>query len=566
MRCKMKSAIGLLTVCMMVLVMIPGLCGVSSAYGADAIQFVEKTQQITNANGSESYSYTFAADETNKLDLKVENDYYSGSTSGLKFKADIVDSAGVVIGSLESTGSGLAELSIAQFPKADTYKMILYSGQNHMGHSVYEICFNLTDIQVATNKHESITAEVGNYTEGSVYEYAKYYVKLNVGKYNGTGLFEQAIYRENLKTGLFYATDTSDVVWDDAVAEGADYRYYVVNKALLDYAGEMPTAYTEKAISAAAKEELTNKAVYTDVEMPDPKVQQVSDLKVKSKGIKVATVEWWWKADGQPGHVSSYELRVYNSKGKQVGKPVYAADGRVGTTLTIPYEGESQITVTPFYNYDNNTFWGEAKAVPVKSAKMKAPSINVTKISNSKVKITTYRDPAELGVQIQQKVGNKWKVVTNKGTAKVYKKTWSKNKAGSTQYRVRAYLKDAGKTYYSPWKKMKPQKNEFKYTAHSLQYYRNLYGRDTYWEPVKVYYSGNKIKLNCKFYNAWRWIDSSCKVKVTFKEGSKVVGTKTISSGTMAASTIKNMTVTLDKSKAGADLRTITYSVKYLKR
>ena len=561
MRSKTKMLTSAIVVCFMVFAMIPWMGNLTTAYGASAVQFVERTPEITNANGNVGYEYAFEADETNQLKARATHVYYSASSSGSDYRMEIIDSTGAVIASAD----GSNELVVTQFPKADAYKLALYSGQNHMGYSIYELAFDLAGIHNYTGAFTSFDAVVGNYTEGSVYEYAQYYVKLSVGDYDGNDELVRGIYREDLATGQFYATDPSTVVWDDAVEMGAKYRYYVVNKTLLDYASEMPEKYTAKGISAEAKAELQEKATTVDVEVPGPTVQTVSDLKVTAKGIKTATVTWWWSSDGQPGYVTGYELIVFNSKGKKVGKPVYAADGRVGTTLTIPYEGKSTIQVTPYYNYNGKGYFGEPKKVTVTSAKMKAPSMNVTKITGTKAKITTYRDPAELGVQIQQKVGGKWKVVTNKGTAKVYKKTWTKNKAGSTQYRVRAYLKDAGKTYYSPWRVVKPKKNQFVYSTNSISYYRNYYGKDTYFEPAKIFYSGSKIKLTCKFYNAWSIVDDSCKVKVTFYEGKKAVGSKTISSGNIAASEIKTKTVTLDKSKTGTDLRTITYKVKYLK-
>jgi len=55
-------------------------------------------------------------------------------------------------------------------------------------------------------------------------------------------------------------------------------------------------------------------------------------------------------------------------------------------------------------------------------------------------------------------------------------------------------------------------------------------------------------------------------MKITFKDNGKVVGTKTVSSGNLSAGSQKKVTFTLNNSKTGADLRTASYSVTYLKR
>lgn len=564
MKMKTRKSISLLLVFMMIFTMIPYMSDWSKVHGADSVHFVQDTPEITNTNGNAAYGYEFQADETNSMDLQIERKYFSASESGIDFRIEIYNQSGQIIASEKASG-GLLKLKIAQFPKADKYTLILYSDQNHMGYSIYHVDMNIKEAQQNTGKYESFTAKVGNYKEGSVYEYADYYVKLNVGKYQGTDALKQAIYRENLDTGIFYATDSEDIVWDDTVDMGATYRYYVVNKNLLDYASELPQKKKSKKISAAAKKELKAKANTAKVSIPAPTIQNVTDLKNKQKGVMRATLTWWYSANAEPGYVTGYELKVYNSKGKKVGKTVYATKGNIGTTVKIPYAGKSKVTVTPYYNYKDKTYYGKTKSIKVTSAKIKAPSTNVTKINNSKVKITTYRDPAAVGVQIQQKVGKKWKNVTTKGTAKTFKKTWTKNSAGKTKYRTRSYLKDAGETYYSDWKEFTPKKNEMIYSKGSVAGYRNLYGKNTFWEPTKVYYSGNAIKVSYRFYNTWSLVDGSCKVKVTFKSDGKVVGSKTISSGNISANSYKSSTITL-KNKAGVDLRTIAYSVNYIDR
>jgi len=88
----------------------------------------------------------------------------------------------------------------------------------------------------------------------------------------------------------------------------------------------------------------------------------------------------------------------------------------------------------------------------------------------------------------------------------------------------------------------------------------------SFFHPTKVVYSGSKIKVTGKFTNSLYIASTSCKMKITFKDNGKVVGTKTVSSGNLSAGSQKKVTFTLNNSKTGADLRTASYSVTYLKR
>jgi len=567
---KKRIALSMLTAFIMVFTVIPYM-GVNDAHAAASKSFVTTTHEITDANGTAAYVLPFEADESNSLDLKVSRKYFTGSESGGDFIVQIFDSSNGLIAS-ETASGNIATFEGVNFPAADTYNMVLYSYQNKMGSTTYQIEFDLKAKSVYDYKFESLTAKVFDWHEGSQYEYADYYAVLYPGVYNGDDALDAIIYRENLATGKFAVPYLSDN-YDESVVMGGQYKYYIVNRnhvqdyvtAELKAASNSAGSSKEIAISKNARTELTRMAATATVSIPGPKVQNVTSLKNKSKGVKSATLTWWY-ANGTPGYATGYEIKVYNSKGKVV-KTAYATAGNIGTKVYIPYEGTSKVKVTAYYKYKGKTYYGKSQTIKVTSAKVKAPSVNVTKISGTKAKITVYKADGAAGMQVQQKKGGKWVNIATAATAKTYKKTWTKNKAGTSQYRVRSYVKDAGKTYYSPWKVVSPQKNQRTYTDLGLGYYRNCYkNSSSFFHPTKVVYSGSKIKVTGKFTNSWYIASTSCKMKITFKDNGKVVGTKTVSSGNLSAGSQKKVTFTLNNSKTGADLRTASYSVTYLKR
>lgn len=63
------------------------------------------------------------------------------------------------------------------------------------------------------------------------------------------------------------------------------------------------------------------------------------------------------------------------------------------------------------------------------------------------------------------------------------------------------------------------------------------------------------MKVKCRFINTHIYRLDYCVVKVKIKCQGKTIGTKTVNSGKISPNSTKTMTVTLDKSKTGYDLR-----------
>ena len=70
-----------------------------------------------------------------------------------------------------------------------------------------------------------------------------------------------------------------------------------------------------------------------------------------------------------------------------------------------------------------------------------------------------------------------------------------------------------------------------------------------------MYYSGGKVVVSGKFINTHLYYLDYMKIKITVKCQGKVIGTKIVSSGKIYSNQVKKMTVKLDYSKTGYDLR-----------
>jgi len=456
---------------------------------------------------------------------------------------DYLYGEGAAWGSLDETKSG--------FSTGGYYTVKLISGYSGLGTIGYRLKFGV--IQTVSYSYKYVSASAEKLSDGS------YLIK--GGKYDGNDVLKPAIYRENLSTKKFMCL-AMDAEWAyDETSKKPDtsYKYYVVNYYRLTGTG-LPTSSKEIAISDSVRAELNKYAATATIKTDPIKVANVTNLKVKKKGLKSVELEWFWDSNVFSGFV----VKSYNSSGKLMATKYYK-DGRVpGNTIYIPYKGTSKVKVTAYYNYDGKKLYGKTATISATSAKLQAPSVNITKISNTNARITVYRNGD--GTQVQQLVGKKWKDVTTGSTSKTYKKTWTKNSAGKTTYRVRAYVKDQGKTYYTDWKKYTPKVNSRTYSKLSVSYVRNSYEYgDVYFFPTKVEYKGSKIKVTGRFYNTWKIASDSGKFKITYKADGKTIGTKTISVNNMKADSYKTTTFYLDNSKKNADLRCASYTLKTIK-
>lgn len=451
---------------------------------------------------------------------------------------------GAEYGSFDETKSG--------FSTKGYYTLKLICGYTGLSTIGYKLNINLKKAISYSYKYTKATAQLLN--DGS-------YLIQGEG-YDGNDALKPAIYRENLTTGKFMLLKMGEEWSYDETNKTPDttYKYYVVNYNKVSASG-LPTDSNEISVSSTAREALNKYAATATIKTAPIIVANVTDLKIKKQGVKQVELEWFWDSNVFHGFV----VQSYDDEGNLFATKYYS-DGRApGNTIYIPYSGTTNVRVMAFFNDSaTTTIFGEPTVIKATSAKISAPSANVTKISTKKAKITVYKSGD--GVQVQQKVGKKWKDVTKGSTASTYKKTWSKNSAGKTSYRARAYVKDGGKTYYSSWKTYKPKSNYKTYTKYGVSYMRNThaYG-DVFFLPTKVEYKGSKIKVTGRFYNTWKIIRDSGKFKITYKADGKTIGSKTISVKNMKANSYKTTTFYLSGSKKDADLRCASYTLKTLK-
>lgn len=402
-------------------------------------------------------------------------------------------------------------------------------------------------------------------------------VDLSYDKYYGYGndtYMDNVFLRETPSTGTIRIIDTigrTHYANDYQVKSATNYIYYVVKKDVLNEV--IPELlkkldYNEVAFSAEEKAKLRTISAYKEVTIPAPRIVKVSNLKA-SPGVRSASLTWKYEYDTTAPNVTGFNVNIYAPNGslyktyKYKYTPQYSS--YCGATYSIPYDGTYYFTVTPYYVYNGKTYTGTTSAkVSCTSSKISAATGSVTKISSKKARITIKKSAGSTGTMVYQYVSGKWKYI-GKTTGSSY--TVTKNTAGKKKYRLRSYIVDNGKTYYSGSYSgtYSPKSNTaaFKYSSRPAAY--PMYSH--YWRPDKIYYSGNKVVVKGKFINTHIYNLDYFKIKLTVKCQGKVIGTKTINSGKMKSNKVKKVTVKLDKSKAGYDLRAgnLTWSYKIIK-
>lgn len=569
------------TLHLMVIVMLmcafafPSLGEVAAAEAAEFTLNEEISGIKKDSNGQVVYTKTFYADNT--VNLKVLAEHLSYDFQDYNFALELYGPNGELVAPTSGDsyiGEKLWESS--KFNTAGDYTLQLTCGYTGLGTAGYKLTIELKKDKVWAYKFDKISAS--NYGDPNNPDNVskKPEIKILVGDFeapNGTkDNIDVAIYRVTGDNKISALKNISDYkttsIYDKNLAYSTKYTYYIVDKgyvpdtvkATLDTIGTKAIKLTDAIKKALSDPHVTKSATVKTKAYP---VAPVTNLKVYAKGVRWVELTW---ARGV-GYVDGYVLKSYDSEGVLRQTKTVNELGYGGSKIYIAYAGKSKVTVTPYALLNDKKVYG--KAVTIKgltSEKMKAPSGNVTKITNSKASITVSKSQDVKGIQIQQKKGSKW-VAVAKSTSQTIKKNWTKNSAGKSSYRMRAYLVDKnGKTYYSAWKTFKPKANQRTYTKWSVDYLRDLYGANTYWYPDKISYSDGKLKVVGRFSNTWLYASASCKVKVTFKVDGKVIGTQTISSGKIGAYSSKTKTVYLNNSVSGKDLYRVTYSVKYLAR
>lgn len=522
------------------------------------------TKDTTSADfGKTIYSYSFTADSSNCLDVAWKYVESSGYAWGTDPVIMLVDSDNNVIEPY--SGGGLKAIQW-RFAKEDKYTFKVVSYYKGSGKQAYYFTGILSDMPEAT-------------VSGTFKDYKVTYDKLIEGvrvsysSYSGTAAYEDAYWLrqdQSDQTVKCLGRESSHIhsMSDTDILPDKTYTYYVVKVADVDAELEnaIPTERGQSVkMSAVMLEKLRKMSASADVTTPSPEIPDVVNVKVRA-GVASASIDWGmaYKEDGKS---TGYQLQqYYGDKLKHTYKVGYEYTTQVSKTLKIPYAGTSKIRIRVYYTHPNGkTYYGSWSPFYSFTSKKLAPSTgSVTKISSKKARITIGKVKGATGTVIYQQVGKSWKKL---GTTTKTAYTVSKNTAGKRKYKLKSYIKDNGKTYFSTSysKTYSPQANIIKcsYPGYAGGY--SPYGH--YWRPVKFYYSGNKLKVDGKFINTHLYRLDYCYIKLTVKCQGKVIGTKTINSGRMAPNQVKKINVTMDKSKTGYDLRAgkLSWSYKVLK-
>lgn len=397
------------------------------------------------------------------------------------------------------------------------------------------------------------------YKEGESDEW----VEVKYDRYSGDDYKYNIYQRENPSAGTIKVISYGDVYrskYDYQFKPATKYIYYVAKqssfeKILPDLYGKVGS--TEVAFSAEDKAKLCTISAYASVTVPGPRIVNVNNLKV-SPDIRQASLTWKYNYETILPNVTGFYVRVYSSNGSLYKKYEYT-DYKIqdsvycSATYSIPYKGTYYFTVTPYYVYEGETYEGNTTdKVSCTSKSLSSASGSVTKISNKKVRITIKKATGSTGTMIYQNVSGKWKYI-GKTTGDSY--TVTKNTAGKKKYRLLSYIDENDTTYkadkYSGTYSPKANVAKFSYSNYPSSYKQLSH----YWRPNKIYYSGKKVVVEGKFINTHIYTLDYCKIKLTVKCQGKVIGTKTINSGKLKPNQVKKVTVKLDKSKTGYDLR-----------
>ena len=384
-------------------------------------------------------------------------------------------------------------------------------------------------------------------------EYEGYRGRLN-DSYNNIFL------RENLSTGtirMLGVDDTSHYREDTQFTPATTYTYYVVkSNALRDLLRDFWYAVGSKemAFSAEERAKLQTISAFKTIKLPAPRIVTINSFKV-SPSVRSATLTWKNDYETIQPNITGFYVRIYKSNGSlyKEYKNTSQTSSNCSAKYSIPYIGTYYFTVTPYFVYNGNTYTGTATSkVACKSKSLSAASGSVTKISDKKARITIKKATGSTGTRVYQYVSGKWKYM-GKTTGTAY--TVTKNTAGKKKYKLMSYIVENGKTYkaskYSSTYSPKANVAKFSY-SNSPSSYTQL---SHFWRPSKIYYSGSKVVVSGKFINTHIYTLKNCKIKLTVTCQGKVIGTKTINSGTIRSDQVKKVTVKLDKSKTGYDLR-----------
>lgn len=552
-----RLAIGLLAIMAMVFALVPFIgTQVAEARTSDLVQTytptescpVSKVEYVPQSNGSLHVKVTVDLDCLESYVWSTPEIYYGATaynkTTGVCFTSEE--------GNLEVKGTKVFEYTEGEvaWNQDFTFKFSLYDTNPQFDPP--SINNAKSCIYYAPTPFKEFSAE---YYEGASDEYVEVKFTDYYKSDSGYNLF----LREDTAAGTIKQLDytTYKTKRDSNFIPGRTYVYYVVKSSVLQKA--IPELHktvgsTEKPFSAADQAKLRGISSFGEVAVPGPPIVTVNSLKV-SPSVRSATLAWQYDYETVEPNVTGFYVKIYNSNGSLYKryKNTSQTSSNCSAKYSIPYSGTYYFTVTPYYEYYGNTYIGtETAKVACKSKSLSAASGSVTKISDKKARITIKKATGSTGTMVYQYVSGKWKYM-GKTTGTAY--TVTKNTAGKKKYKLLSYISENGKTYkaskYSGTYSPKANVAKFSYSSNPSSYAKYSH----FWRPVKIYYSGSKVVVTGKFINTHIYALDNCKIKLSVTCQGKVIGTKTINSGTIKANKVKTVTVKLDKSKTGCDLR-----------
>lgn len=257
--------------------------------------------------------------------------------------------------------------------------------------------------------------------------YASYFVsnslervELEYSSYEGSmkdEYSENVFLREDPSAGTIKVVDyitRSHYATDSDIEHAKKYYYYVVKEKVLESTipGLLDKAKAgETGLSTENRNKLLTISAYTKFTTPGPRVVYSCDLGV-TKGVRTAYLKWKSLYETDDPNVSGYTIRVYKSDGSVYKTINYKSPSTVYESYTVsnlPYKGTFYFTVTPYFDYNGSTYTGEeTDKAQWSSLQLSPASGSVTKISNTKVRITIKKPQGATGVYVQQYYNGKW--------------------------------------------------------------------------------------------------------------------------------------------------------------
>ena len=522
------------------------------AYPEDeSVSFDERTRDCTSADKNTAvFSKSFKADSTKMFLASASHVDESGYGWDTAFDLQVTDSSGNDI-TRKTADSSTGYKYQWNFTKSDTYTFSLICKYGSSGKCAYDVRGELQNVPVETSSFTGFKAELIYSTNNAFMGVDVYF-----DSYDGTDKYgNNVFYREDVERKTITCVQNSTyhseriIGYDDPPYLDTTYTYYVAKESALE--DTLPdltrTEGSKVALSASTKTKLQSLFSYATVKTPKPVLPEITSLSI-STGVKKASLSW---KVSSTENITGYQVeRYYGSTLKKE----YTVTSSRNLNAAIPYKGTSKFKVRIYYEDPNGqTYYGSWTALKSCTSKqISAATGSVTKISDKKARITIKKSTGSTGTIVYQYTGGKW-VKLGSTTGSSY--TTTKNTAGKKKYKLKSYVKDAGKTYYSSSysKTYSPKANvaTFSYSNYPSAYEQLSH----YWRPDKIYYSGSKVVVNGKFINTHIYTLDYCKIKLTVKCQGKTIGTKTINSGKLKPNQVKKVTVKLDNSKTGYDLR-----------